>query len=85
MAKAKNKHKNKLWGGRFDAPPNSLMEAINASIDFDKRLYAVDIAASTAHTRMLADQNIISQADADAISKGLATIRQEIEDGKFIF
>lgn len=85
MAKAKNKPKNKLWGGRFDGAPNALLEAINASIDFDKRLYAVDIAASMAHVRMLADQNIISQADADAISTGLTTIRQEIEDGKFIF
>ena len=61
------------------------MEAINASIDFDKRMYAQDISASMAHAKMLADTEIISAADADTILSGLETIRDEIERGDFKF
>ena len=74
-----------IWGGRFAAGPNLVMEAINASIDFDKRMYAQDITASMAHARMMAAQEIISAADADAIVSGLETIRDEIESGNFEF
>jgi len=74
-----------IWGGRFAAGPDAVMEAINASIDFDKRLYAQDITASQAHARMLADQGIISAEDAAAIIDGLDTIRTEIEAGTFTF
>ena len=61
------------------------MEDINASIGFDKRLYAHDIAGSKAHARMLAAQGIISQDDATAIVDGLASIEAEIENGTFEF
>jgi argininosuccinate lyase len=61
------------------------MEDINASIGFDQRLYAQDIAASKAHARMLADRGIIAQNDAKAIEAGLDTIRAEIDQGKFTF
>ena len=44
-----------IWGGRFSTGPDKIMEAINASIDFDKRMYAQDISASMAHAKMLAD------------------------------
>jgi len=74
-----------MWGGRFSGGPDAVMEAINASIDFDKRLHAQDIAASQAHARMLADQGIIAAADAEAICDGLDTIRGEIEAGTFTF
>ena len=47
---------NRMWGGRFEASPDEAMEAINASIDFDRRLYAEDIAGSVAHVTMLAAQ-----------------------------
>lgn len=74
-----------IWGGRFDAGPSALMEAINASIDFDKRLYTQDIAASIAHADMLTHQGILSQADGQDIARGLAAIGKEIADGTFTF
>ena len=74
-----------IWGGRFAAGPDAVMEAINASIDFDKRMYAQDITASIAHARMLARQGIVGDADADAIVAGLETIRGEMESGDFAF
>jgi len=77
--------KNKLWGGRFTAPTDKLVEEFTASIDFDKRLYAEDIAGSIAHARMLASQQIISQSDADALIVALKQVKEEIEAGKFIF
>ena len=61
------------------------MEAFNASIDFDRRLYREDIAGSVAHARMLARQGIIDDADRDAIVNGLEAIRGEIEAGLFQF
>ena len=61
------------------------MEAINASIDFDRRLYAEDIEGSIAHVTMLAEQGIVTRADADAITEGLGRVRAEIEEGTFPF
>jgi argininosuccinate lyase len=76
---------SKLWGGRFAQEPDAVMQEINASIDFDKMLFAEDIAASKAHARMLADQGIISAKDAKQIVAGLDTIASEIAEGKFTF
>ena len=76
---------NKMWGGRFASGPDAVMEAINASIDFDRRFAAQDIAGSKAHAAMLADQGILSREDADAIAHGLDTIASEIESGSFTF
>ncbi|MGF1624864.1 MAG: argininosuccinate lyase [Alphaproteobacteria bacterium] len=76
---------NAMWGGRFASAPDALMTAINASIGFDRRLYAQDIAGSQAHAAMLAKQGIISDADAVAIRDGLDAIRAEIDSGKFAF
>ena len=76
---------NEMWGGRFAASPDALMEAINASIGFDQRLWAQDIAGSRAHAEMLAAQKIISADDASAILKGLDTIEEEIKSGSFEF
>ncbi len=74
---------NELWGGRFAKGPAEIMERINASIDFDKRLYAQDIAGSMAHSTMLMEQSIISKADGAKIQEGLQTILREIEAGNF--
>ncbi len=76
---------NQMWGGRFTRGPAEVMARINPSIGFDKRLYRQDIAASTAHARMLARQGIIPQADAAAIVDGLARIEREIDEGSFAF
>lgn len=87
--KARNKVKktgtSSIWGGRFDAGQSSLMEAINASIDFDKRLYLQDIAGSKAHAQMLVVQEILSKNDGNKIQAGLDTIKNEIESGTFEF
>jgi argininosuccinate lyase len=74
-----------MWGGRFSEGPDAIMQEINASIDFDKALYAEDIAGSKAHAEMLADQGIISVKDAKQIVAGLDTIASEIAAGKFKF
>ena len=76
---------NQMWGGRFASGPDAIMEEINASIDFDKRLYGEDIAGSKAHVAMLAATGIVSMEDADTITHGLDAIRAEIEKGDFNF
>ena len=80
-----DKTSNRMWGGRFAAGPDAIMEAINASIGFDKRLAAQDIAGSKAHAAMLAATGIISDSDAEAIGEGLLTVLSEIEGGEFAF
>ena len=74
-----------MWGGRYAAGPAEIMERINASIDFDRRFYAQDIAGSKAHCRMLVDREIISTADGDAILAGLDAVLKDIETGTFEF
>ncbi|TDL81748.1 argininosuccinate lyase [Meridianimarinicoccus aquatilis] len=76
---------NAMWGGRFSAGPDAIMEAINASIGYDKRLSDQDIAGSKAHAAMLAAQGIITQADAEAITDGLSRVKAEIDAGEFQF
>ena len=76
---------NQMWGGRFSARPDAIMEAINASIGYDKKLYAQDIEGSKAHAAMLADQGIITKSDAKKIMQGLDTISSEISEGTFEF
>ena len=78
-----NKSSNQMWGGRFAAGPDAIMEAINASIGFDKRMAAQDIAGSRAHAAMLAATGVISDNDAKAIGEGLLTVLSEIETGTF--
>ncbi len=80
-----NDSSNAMWGGRFAAGPDAIMEAINASIGFDKRLAAQDIQGSRAHAAMLAAQGIITDSDAEAIREGLLTVLSEIEGGSFQF
>ncbi|MGO4561254.1 argininosuccinate lyase [Rhizobiales bacterium 3FA27D7] len=79
------KASNQMWGGRFASGPATIMEAINASISFDRKLYAQDIRGSIAHSEMLAETGIISADDQHKIAHGLNTILKEIESGKFEF
>ncbi|MAN15687.1 MAG: argininosuccinate lyase [Dinoroseobacter sp.] len=80
-----NSSSNAMWGGRFAAGPDAIMEAINASIGFDKRLARQDIDGSLAHAAMLAQAGIITDSDAAAIKEGLLTVLSEIEGGTFAF
>ena len=66
-----------MWGGRFAEGPSAIMREINASIPFDKALWREDISGSLAHVAMLAKQGIVSEADADAITRGLNQIAEE--------
>lgn len=75
----------KLWGGRFSKNTNELVDAFNASIDFDKRLYHEDIRGSIAHAGMLAKCGIIPAEDGEKIIAGLKDILADIEAGNFHF
>ena len=77
--------KSQIWGGRFDKNPSKLLEQINSSIHFDKRLYKQDIIASISHAKMLGKQKIISQEDSKKIISGLKKIKIEIENNNFKF
>lgn len=74
---------NKLWGGRFTESTDAFVQAFTASVSFDKRLYAYDIAGSIAHARMLTKVGVLSEADCTTIIDGLNDIRGEIERGDF--
>jgi argininosuccinate lyase len=74
-----------MWGGHFQEGPAPLMEAINASNPFDRRLWREDLEGSAAHARMLAARGVIAKADRDAILAGLERIAQKIEAGDFAF
>jgi argininosuccinate lyase len=74
-----------MWGGRFSSKPAELMQAINVSIGFDKRLAAQDLAGSRAHAAMLLKQGVITSEDEAAIQGGLQAIEAEIAAGTFPF
>ena len=74
-----------MWGGRFASSPAAIMEEINASIDFDKRLWRHDILASKAHAAMLGATGIITPGEANEVARGLDMIAAEIEGGTFDF
>ncbi|ABD53414.1 argininosuccinate lyase [Jannaschia sp. CCS1] len=74
---------NTMWGGRFAAGPDAIMEAINASISFDQRMARQDIEGSRAHAAMLAATGIVESSDVDVIREGLLTVLSEIEGGTF--
>jgi argininosuccinate lyase len=85
MSSSSEKSSNKMWGGRFAEGPDAIMEAINASIGFDRRMAKQDIEGSRAHAAMLAAQGIVTDKDAEAIREGLLTVLSEIEGGTFQF
>ncbi len=74
-----------MWGGRFATGPDAIMEEINASIDFDQRLWRQDIRGSLAHAAMLGETGILSPEDVAAIRDGLKSVEGEIESGGFTF
>jgi len=80
-----NKKSNPMWGGRFTVGFDEVMEKINASIDFDKRLYNQDINGSIGHCKMLVLKKILDEADGRKIIEGLQQVRKEIESGQFNF
>jgi argininosuccinate lyase len=81
----KNNKANIMWGGHFSKSPDQVMQDINASIDFDKKLYQEDIAGSIAHVKMLAKQKIITKDESLKIISGLNQIKKEILENKFVF
>ena len=88
MGKEEKKDKvsvNKMWGGRFSSESNRLMDAINVSIHFDKRLAMYDLVGSEAHVMMLSSKKIISQDECNLILDGLSEIRKELNEGTFKF
>ncbi len=78
-------HSNCLWGGRVERGPAEIMAEINASIGFDRKLYAQDIAGSRAHAEMLVATAILAREDGAAIQRGLSLIEAEIGEGRFAF
>jgi argininosuccinate lyase len=80
-----NEPANMQWGGRFAGGPSVIMQDINASIGFDRKLWRQDIAGSRAHAAMLAHIGLLTREDETAIAAGLDTIAQEIETGRFTF
>ncbi|WP_297810979.1 argininosuccinate lyase [uncultured Helicobacter sp.] len=75
----------KLWGGRFSVRAAEILDAFNASLPFDKKLYKQDILGSQTHAKMLANCGILSKKEVTEICKGLEQIREEIEQGAFEF
>ena len=80
-----NEPANMQWGGRFAGGPSVIMQDINASIGFDRKLWRQDIRGSRAHAAMLAHIGLLSSEDEAAIAQGLEAIAQEIEAGRFAF
>ena len=75
--------KSQAWSALFSEPMSDLVKRYTSSVFFDKRLWQADIAGSLAHADMLAAQGIVSQGDLAKIQDGMASIRAEIESGKF--
>ena len=83
--KKNKKYFNPIWGSNYNKRINSLMEEINSSIDFDKRLALQDLKVSTAHCKMLKKQGIITSKDSSLIISGLKKIKLQIQNKKFEF
>lgn len=79
----KNQDGSKLWGGRFEKSTSSLVEEFTQSLDYDRYLYAHDIAGSVAHAGMLASRGVLTSEEAEKIISGLKQVKKEIETGKF--
>jgi argininosuccinate lyase len=79
----KNQDGSKLWGGRFEKSTSSLVEEFTQSLDYDRYLYAHDIAGSVAHAGMLASRGVLTSEEARKIISGLKQVKKEIETGEF--
>ncbi|MFQ5466086.1 MAG: argininosuccinate lyase [Thermodesulfobacteriota bacterium] len=83
--KKTDKKKQKPWSGRFAERTDRLVEELNASVGFDRRLYRHDIAGSIVHAGLLADAGVLTPKEAARIVKGLRSVEREIESGRFVF
>jgi argininosuccinate lyase len=75
----------RLWGGRYEGATDALMWAFNASIDFDRRLAAVDVEGSVAYARALRRAEVLTEAEAEMLARGLAHVADEFAQGVFQF
>ena len=80
-----NAKTNSAWGGRFQESTDAFVAAFTASVGFDQRLAQEDIAGSRAHAAMLVKQGVLSEADGEAIARGLDAIADEIARGEFVW
>jgi argininosuccinate lyase len=75
----------KLSSGRFKELQDELLDKFNASIFFDNKLYEEDIKGSLAHAKMLTNQGILTEKEFEDIKRGLAQVKKEIQEGKFVY
>ena len=80
---SKQKDTSKLWGGRFSEPTDSFVQRFTASVGFDQRMAAEDIAGSLAHADMLCAVGVLTRQELDDIRRGLAQVQVEISSGSF--
>jgi len=80
---SKEQDTSKLWGGRFSEPTDSFVQRFTASVNFDQRMAAEDIAGSLAHAQMLCNVGVLSADELQQIQDGLATVQREIDEGRF--
>jgi argininosuccinate lyase len=83
MSETKTAAEAKLWGGRFTEATDTLVERLNASVTFDKRLWKHDIFGSLAHAEMLRKVGLLTAPEHQSISRGLVEIRAQVEAGAF--
>ncbi len=76
---------SKLWGGRFAKSTDALVHEFNASLRFDVRLAAQDIAGSQAWARGLVGAGMLTEQEADTIIAGLEQLGEELANGRFQF
>lgn len=74
-----------MWGGRFDLPPDRLVQEFNATILIEKRVTPFSIIGSRAHVRMLGETGILEKEDVEKILAGLDQVYAEVQEGKFVF
>jgi len=80
-----DKESSKLWGGRFEGRTSFLVEGFTQSLDYDRYLYAYDIAGSVAHARMLAARGVLTFEESAKLIHGLKQVQEEIESGEFFW
>lgn len=76
---------HRLWGGRFEATPDALLERLNNSLPFDQRLWRYDVQGSIAHATMLGESGILSMEEASQIVEGLQAIANDLDAGRLAF
>ncbi len=80
---SQEKDTSKLWGGRFSEATDAFVQRFTASVAFDQRMAAEDIAGSVAHARMLCSVGVLSPGELEEIEGGMAQVQQEIAEGAF--